>query len=585
MNFPVQNPALQLALAERGYTEPTEVQRAVLREDAEDRDLLVSAQTGSGKTVAYGLAFASTILGAAERLPPPGLPLVLVIAPTRELAIQVHGELAWLYEKAGGIVLSCVGGMDPRREQRALAAGCHIVVGTPGRLQDHTNRGSLKLSATQVVVLDEADEMLDLGFKDELEFLLRAAPQPRRTLLFSATIAKEIASLARQYQQDALRIDTVARNQPHADIEYRAIRVAGHEIENGLVNLLRFYEARGSLVFCATREAVRRLHGRLLERGFAVVALSGELSQSERNTALQSLRDGRARVCIATDVAARGLDLPDLELVIHADLPTNKASLLHRSGRTGRAGRKGICLVLVPHSKRRRAEMLLASANIAPVWADPPTADQILLRDQERLLADPILTEQPLEEDIVLGRELLRRQNPEAVAAALIRLFRAALPSPEQISAPPPPPALPARPARAPREPAPFERRTDGAAMTWFRASVGRKNNADPKWLIPLLCRLGGITKQEIGAIRIFDRETKFEILAPAAERFTASVRAAENNDLIVEQTTPPGAGPARDPGPRPAKTKPKRPERAPDAKPNEQARRKKNKAMKGRAI
>jgi ATP-dependent RNA helicase DeaD len=579
MNFPVRNPALQRALAERGYTEPTEVQRAVLREDAEDRDLLVSAQTGSGKTVAYGLAFASTILGGAENLPPAGLPLVLVIAPTRELAIQVHGELAWLYEKAGGIVVPCVGGMDPRREQRALAAGCHIVVGTPGRLQDHINRGNLKLAAAQVVVLDEADEMLDLGFRNELEFILKAAPESRRTLLFSATIAKEIASLARQYQQDALRIDTVARNQPHADIEYRAIRVAGHEIENGLVNLLRFYEARGSLVFCATREAVRRLHGRLLERGFAVVALSGELSQSERNTALQSLRDGRARVCIATDVAARGLDLPDLELVIHADLPTNKASLLHRSGRTGRAGRKGICLLLVPHSKRRRAEMLLASANIVPVWADPPTADQILIRDQERLLADPILTEPPLEEDIALGRELLARSSPDAVAAALIRLFRAGLPSPEQISVPPPL----VLPVRGPREAVAFERRTDGAAMTWFRAGVGRKNNADPKWLIPLLCRLGGITKQEIGAIRIFDRETKFEISGQAAESFITAVRAAENKDVSVEQTTPPGAGPARDPGPRPAKTKPKRPLRAPDAKPKEQARRKKNKAVRAR--
>jgi len=582
MNFPIKFLLLQLALSERGYTEPTAVQLAVLREDAEDRDLLVSAQTGSGKTVAYGLAFASTILGEAERLPPAGLPLVLVIAPTRELAIQVHGELSWLYEKAGGIVVSCVGGMDARREQRALAAGCHIVVGTPGRLQDHLNRGSLKLGAIQVVVLDEADEMLDLGFKDELEFILKAAPSSRRTLLFSATIAKEIAALARQYQQDALRIDTVARNQPHADIEYRAIRVAGHEIEHGLVNLLRFYEARGSLVFCATREAVRRLHGRLLERGFAVVALSGELSQSERNTALQSLRDGRARVCIATDVAARGLDLPDLELVIHADLPTNKASLLHRSGRTGRAGRKGLCLVLVPNSKRRRAEMLLASANIAAVWADPPPGAEIFARDQERLLADPLLTEAPLEEDIALGRELLQRQNPEAVAAALIRLYRARLPSPEEIFIPPPP-VITARPMR---EPVAFERRTDGAPMHWFRAAIGRKNNSDPKWLIPLLCRLGGITKAEIGVIRIFDRETKFEIAASAADRFMASVLAAEHKDWVVEPSTPPGAGPTRDPGPRPPKQKrppPPRPQRAPDAKPNEQARRKKNKAMKAR--
>ena len=412
MAFPVEFSTLQQALAARGYDEPTEVQKAVLRDDAVGRDLLVSAQTGSGKTVAYGLAFAHSILGESGVLGPAGAPVVLVIAPTRELAIQVHGELTWLYGQARAQVVACVGGMDPRREARALAAGCHMVVGTPGRLSDHVRRGALRLDACAVVVLDEADEMLDLGFKEELEFLLAAAPESRRTLLFSATIAKEIVSLARRYQKDALRIDTGGRNQPHADIEYRAIRLAGHEIEAGLVNLLRFYDSR-CLVFCATREGVKRLHGRLQERGFAAVALSGELSQSERNHALQSLRDGRARVCIATDVAARGLDLPDLDLVIHADLPVNKAILLHRSGRTGRAGRKGVCLVMVPHSKRRRAEVLLASAGVNAVWADPPAAEQIFARDAEGFLRDPALTEPALEEEIAQarGKEQARRKK------------------------------------------------------------------------------------------------------------------------------------------------------------------------------
>ncbi len=169
MTFPIKNAALARALAARGYDEPTEVQRAVLVEAAQDRDLLVSAQTGSGKTVAYGLAMAATILGEAESLPATVLPLVLVVAPTRELALQVHAELSWLYEAAGGRIIACVGGMDARREQRALASGCHMVVGTPGRLQDHINRGALKLGECEVVVLDEADEMLDLGFKDELD--------------------------------------------------------------------------------------------------------------------------------------------------------------------------------------------------------------------------------------------------------------------------------------------------------------------------------------------------------------------------------------------------------------------------------
>ena len=581
MAFPIKNPVLAGALTARGYTDPTAVQFAVLQPEAEDRDLLVSAQTGSGKTVAFGLAMASTILGDAERLPATALPLVLVIAPTRELALQVHAELTWLYEPAGGRIVSCVGGMDARREQRSLTAGCHMVVGTPGRLQDHINRGHLKLDECEVVVLDEADEMLDLGFKDELEFILGATPETRRTLLFSATIAKEIAALARQYQQNALRIDTVARNQPHADIEYRAIRVAGHEIENGLVNLLRLHDAR-ALVFCATRDSVRHLHASLLARGFNAVALSGELSQNERNAALNALRDGRAQVCIATDVAARGLDLPELDLVIHADLPTNKATMLHRSGRTGRAGRKGLCLLLVQSSKRRRAELLLSSANIEASWEDPPTGEKIRARDQERLLEDPLLTQAPVEDELILAQALLQRQNPEAIAAALIRLYRARLPEPAQITIQATPrEVFTPRATRSPRENAPFARKPGGTAMSWFRAPVGRKNNADPKWLIPLICRLGGITKQDIGAIRIFDRETKFEISQDAAARFTTAIGTAGTDEIALLPTSPPGSGPARDSAPRPEKIKFKRPERPANAKPNEQERRRKNKASK----
>ncbi len=565
MTFPIINVALQQALSARSYTALTPVQQAVLESDAGNRDLLVSAQTGSGKTVAYGLALATTLLGDAEQLSAPGLPLVLVVTPTRELAIQVHNELSWLYEHAKGRVISCVGGMDPRREQRALAAGSHIVVGTPGRLQDHIQRGNLNLSQCRAVVLDEADEMLDLGFREELEFILKAAPSERRTLLFSATIPKEIVALARKYQHDALRIDAGGRGQPHEDIEYRAVLIAGHEIEHGLVNLLRFYDSR-ALVFCATREAVRRLHGRLQERGFSAVALSGELSQNERNTALQSLRDGRARVCIATDVAARGLDLPDLDLVIHADLPTNKETLLHRSGRTGRAGRKGICLLLVPTSKRRRAEMLLTSANITAAWVDPPQAEEIRRRDQERLLSDPALTGPPLEEERVLAAALLEHQTPEAIATALIRIFQSRLPEPEEIT-------IQKAPLEAPRvkktfPKADYEHANNGETV-WFRSTVGRKNNADPKWLIPLICRIGGITKQEIGAIRIFDRETKFEIASYAAERFAAAA-SAPNGDLVVTQTTPPSIHkPLRE----------KEAIRAPSGKPSEQARRKKNRA------
>ena len=519
------HPALARALTQRGYDELTAVQAAVLQPDATGRDLLVSAQTGSGKTVAYGLALASTLLGEAERFGPAAAPLVLVVAPTRELAMQVHGELAWLYEPAGARIVACVGGMDPRRERLALADGCHIVVGTPGRLRDHLERGQLDLSTLAAVVLDEADEMLDLGFREDLTFLLDVTPATRRTLLFSATIAREIASLARDHQRDALRIDTVARNQPHADIEYRCFRTAPNEIENAVVNVLRFFEARGTLVFCATRDAVRHLHARLVERGFEAVTLSGELSQNERTNALQSLRDGRARVCIATDVAARGLDLPDLDLVIHADLPTSKESLLHRSGRTGRAGRKGICVLVVPFSRRRRAEQLLLSANIRADWSDPPAAEEIRARDQERLLQSPLLTEPPQEEDLALARLVLAAYSAETVAAGLIRAFRERLPAPEELFGRAAEDAAPARPKRD---------REGMSGAVWFRASVGRRNNADPKWLVPLICRLGQVSKQEIGLIRIFGNETKFEIVEDAATRFAAAVTAAGEHEIRI---------------------------------------------------
>ena len=549
MPFPAVHPALARALAAQGYDEPTAVQAAVLALEAEGRDLLVSAQTGSGKTVAFGLAAGPTLIGDGERLPQGGAPLALVIAPTRELAIQVNAELTWLYAQAGAHVVSCVGGMDPRAEQRALGRGCHIVVGTPGRLKDHLERGNLDLSALRVIVLDEADEMLDMGFREDLEEILDSTPADRRTLMFSATIAKEIAALARRYQKDALRIDTQVRNQAHGDIAYTAIRVAPNEIENAVVNVLRFYEAPGALVFCNTRDGVRHMHSALRERGFSVVGLSGELGQRERSDALQALRDGHARVCVATDVAARGLDLPELGLVIHADLPVNKAGLLHRSGRTGRAGKKGTSILLVPYTRRRKAEILLDSAHIEAEWRGPPGADEIRAKDQVRMLEDPILAQEPAEDELALAAKVLETKSPEHVAAALIRLYRARLPSPEDLyddprdSRPPMPKGEKWRPERDERSdggPVGRPERMGADEVTWFRLNVGRQNQADPKWLIPLICRLGHVTKREIGSIRIMDRETRFEIANIAQVKFAAAVKATEGDDMKIELSSAP---------------------------------------------
>jgi ATP-dependent RNA helicase DeaD len=504
--------ALRDAMIARDYQSLTPVQKAVLEQGAGGGDLLVSAQTGSGKTVAFGLAIAETLLAGNPTFAKAGAPLALIVAPTRELALQIKREFEWLYAATSAVISSCVGGMDMRSERRLLAQGSHIVIGTPGRLRDHIQRGSLATTGIRTVVLDEADEMLDLGFREDLEFILAATPEDRRTLLFSATVPRGIAQLAQKYQREAVRISTKEEKRQHSDIEYRALAVASSDRENAIVNVLRYYEARNSLIFCATRATVNHITARFKNRGFSVVALSGELSQSERSHALQAMRDGRARVCVATDVAARGIDLPNLDLVIHADLPTNGETLLHRSGRTGRAGRKGVSILVVPHNKRRGAERLLASAKIQASWDRPPSAEEVAKRDDERLLSHEALADarQDGVEDLV--QQLLSRYGAEQVARAFITIVRDGQSAPEEL-----------QDVTVP-EPRPRQPRENFTNSVWFSLSVGRKQNADPGWLLPVLCNGGELSKPEIGAIKIQQDQTFVEIEAGSVERFEAAI-------------------------------------------------------------
>jgi ATP-dependent RNA helicase DeaD len=531
MSFPPLADPLSRTLAAHGYSEPTTVQSAVLEVSAAGRDLLVSAQTGSGKTVAFGLAFAPQVLAEGDRVGSAGSPLALIIAPTRELALQVRGELAWLYAETGARVVSCVGGTDMRAEFRLLSQGAHIVIGTPGRLRDHVERGSLDLTALRVVVLDEADEMLDMGFRDELEAILDNTPPGRRTLLFSATIPREIAALAKRYQREALRIAATGEGQAHHDITYHAITVAPREAERALINVLRWYDER-AIVFCATRAAVARLYGNLTERGFNAVALSGELTQAERNRALQALRDRRAQVCVATDVAARGIDLPDLGLVVHAELPRDRETLLHRSGRTGRAGRKGIAVLLVAYPRRRVAERLLTSARLEANWIPVPSAEAIHQRDASRLVQEAIAAAEAASAEpdlLALGRSVLETQDAAAIAAALVRALGTALPAPEELE------ILEPQSEVKPREaPGARSRRRDGDGADegiWFRLNVGRNRNADPRWLLPFLCHRGHVTRQEVGRIQVMERETRVEIASRAAARFADAARHPGEDD------------------------------------------------------
>ncbi|WP_432450060.1 DEAD/DEAH box helicase [Aliiroseovarius marinus] len=497
------------ALAERGYDTLTPVQTAVSDPELTGRDMLVSAQTGSGKTVGFGLAIAPVLLGEEDAFPAAAAPLGLVIAPTRELALQVKRELAWLFGKAGVVMASCVGGMDMRDERRALARGAHIVVATPGRLRDHIMRGSIDLTALRSVVLDEADEMLDLGFREDLEFILDETPEDRQTLLFSATVPKMIATLAGRYQSDAHRVTTVAEKSQHADIEYHAHPVAARDVENAIINVLRFHEAPNAIIFCNTRAMVTRLTTRLSNRGFAVVALSGELTQSERSNALQAMRDGRARICVATDVAARGIDLPKLDLVIHADLPTGSETLLHRSGRTGRAGRKGTSALIVPPAARKKAERLLRWAKLTARWTPAPQAADVRAADHARILSDEVWTQEATEDEVQMAAELAQAFDANQLAQAYLKLYHRAHAAPEELSA---------VDAKEPKK------REDFGPSTWFTLAKGRNDNADPRHLLPMICGAGGLTKTDIGAIRIFDDKTYIEIKEAQTDAFLKTI-------------------------------------------------------------
>lgn len=530
--------ALADALSKRGYETLTPVQTACMDPKLGEADLLVSAQTGSGKTVGFGLALGDTLLGDAEAFDRAGSPLALVIAPTRELALQVKRELEWLYAEAGVVMASCVGGMDMRDERRTLSRGAHIVVATPGRLRDHIMRNTIDLTMIRGVVMDEADEMLDLGFREDLEFILGKAPEDRRTLMFSATVPKAIATLAKSYQRDAVRLETKSEDKQHADIAYNAMQVANHDGENAIINILRFYESPNAIVFCNTRAMVNRVTTRLSNRGFSVVALSGELSQAERTHALQAMRDGRARVCVATDVAARGIDLPGLDLVVHAELPNNHETMLHRSGRTGRAGRKGVSTLIVTAKNRRKAERILQGAKVSANWIAAPSADDVRAKDQERLLEDPMWHEAVAESEADMVAKLVDGFTIEQIAAAYMRLYRVRVTAPEELSS--------AGDNKPPKARAPF------GPSKWFSVNTGRNQGIVVGRLLPILCNGGGITKDDIGAIRIQNDETFVEMQESSVAGFKAALGSAmtvEGGLVLTELAKPPAAANS----PRPA--------------------------------
>lgn len=538
------HPSLAAAIGARGYETATPVQTAVLDPSLAGRDLLVSSPTGSGKTLAFGTLLADKLLAPSDAPLTTGVPRALVVAPTRELAAQVCRELGWLFAQTKTRAAPFTGGTPIGPDMKRLRTGVDIVVGTPGRLVDLHKRKVLDLSAIEVLVLDEGDEMLDLGFKDDLEYLLGHTPAERRTLLFSATLPPEIQRLAATYQRQAMRVDPRGGGggEAHADITYVGHLVRTHDRLAAVINVLLAAGEAKTIVFCRTREGVGALHQRLVAHGFRAAAIAGDRAQGDRDRALDALRLGQVRVLVATNVAARGLDLPDVDLVLHADLPENAESLTHRSGRTGRAGKKGTSVVIAAIAERRKAERMLSGAGASGQWTPAPTEADVRRMAHERLVATLVAE---------LGSAGAPPDESDELAALADRL-RAALPERallplllrrEAARLPPPLPLEPVDPHRRERLNLETKTRKQPSARTghkpplpaakgpaWdravvFRINLGAEAKAEPGWLLPLICRRGGVTRREVGAIRVGRTSSTFEIAAEASDDFALSAR------------------------------------------------------------
>ena len=512
------------AMRRRGFVALTSVQRAVLDTESEGCDLRISSQTGSGKTVAIGLALSRHLCGscASDAAKGPG-PSVLVLVPTRELAVQVRDELRWLFEGVRGLgIESVMGGTSLGLERRALARRSEIVVGTPGRTLDHLKAGALVSDRIEHVVLDESDRMLDMGFREELEAILEQLPAERRTHLISATFPAPVRKLADRFQRNATHIEGTQLGAANSDIEHVAHVVERRESYAALVNLLLINEGGRCLVFVERRVDASSLATKLSGDGFPVQSFSGDLPQAQRTRTLSAFRDGTIKTLISTDVAARGIDVPDIDLVIHLDPPGDADSYVHRSGRTGRAGRTGRSVMIVPPRLRSRLERMLAMARIKAEWRPAPGAGRVrkmLRRRFRQQLRERLASaEAPTQQQIDYAKELLDGRDPAAVVALLLEMAQ----------------PTPSREPMAVREPAAITGPAAGETapgFVRFTVNWGERGGAAANRLLGHICRRGQIGGRMIGAIEIGPDESSFEVADSVAKRFEQRVRRPDPRD------------------------------------------------------
>ncbi len=597
--FPDLPPPIAKALVARGFTELTAVQRAVVDAEHEGRDLRVSSQTGSGKTVAIGLALAAHFLEQPVETvkrrsgDSAAHPRALVIVPTRELAAQVREELRWLFAELPGATVEVVTGGTPIvRERIALSRRPAFVVGTPGRLLDHMRNDALACDAIEHVILDEADQMLDMGFKDELDAILEQLPEKRSSHLVSATFPHAVKALAGRFQKDPLTLEGTKLGDANPDIQHIAYTIRRHETYGALINVLLLAGDSRCLLFVNRRIDATELAEKLAADGFGAAPFSGELPQAQRTRTLAAFRSGLLPILVSTDVAARGIDVPEISAVIHVDPPKNPDSYVHRSGRTGRAGRAGRSILLIEGSESRKVGRMLQATRVPVEWQRVPGPEsvQMALAEQARKLLFTRLEEAaPGEVQRMAAKQLLEERDPIEVVAALLEMAK------------PKPPCEPMnvvgldpfnddgrgrkgrnererhdpRDARGgygsrdgyagkagyagkPGNGGPFERgdrgprevhagrserpprgeRPPAGSFTPFTVSWGEQAGATTARLLAHICRRGELESRQIGAIRVFAKSSLVEVANDVADAFEARARKPDEQDpgILIER-------------------------------------------------
>jgi ATP-dependent RNA helicase DeaD len=522
-------PELLRALADLGYEEPTPIQREAIPPLLEGRDLLGQAATGTGKTAAFALPVLQRMTGRGEGTPP----MALILVPTRELAVQVSEAIHRYGRDLGTRVLPIYGGQPIGRQLRALEGGVDVVVATPGRALDHIARGTLHLDELKMVVLDEADEMLDMGFAEDIEAILQDTPAGRQTILFSATMPPRIDGMARRHLNDPVRIQMGRETQAPGEaprVRQSAYVVARSHKPAALGRVLDVESPTAAIVFCRTRDEVDRLTETMNGRGYRAEALHGGMSQEQRDRVMTRLRAGTADLLVATDVAARGLDIEQLTHVVNYDVPSAPESYVHRIGRVGRAGREGVAITLAePREHRMLKTIERVTKQRITIEKVPTIAD---LRARRLDMTRAALRETLLEEDLERFRVVVETLTDEfdlmEVALAAVKLAHEATggtADEEEI-----PEIAPGgqREQRGDRESGSRDGRRGRApagGMTHLFVGLGRRAGIRPQDLVGAIAGEAGLSGRDIGAIEIADRFSLIEVPESVANDVIAALR------------------------------------------------------------